>query len=296
MKHVSTPVPDVVFAAGATLGEGATWDPLSKSLLWVDIDAGQVHRLASDGTDRVVVRLAGRVGVAAPQPCGGLLVACEDRILAVTESNGTVRQLASVPPACAFTGGQRFNDGALDPSGGFMVGSIPGPEPDSAALFRWDGHAVHVVLRNVGVSNGIGWSPDRHVVYFVDTPTARVDRFDWVADHGELRNRRVLIELPGPGRPDGLTVDDDGCVWVAMNGGGRVVRVTPDGRMDTSIRFPTGRVTSCALGGPTGTTLYVTSARKRLSHTELGTQPYAGAVFAVDVNVTGTRAAWCGLR
>lgn len=290
------PVPEVIFAAGATLGEGATWDPLSNSLLWVDIDAGQVHRLAPDGTDQVVVQLAGRVGVAVPQPGGGLLVACEDRILAVTDSNGTVRQLASVPSAYRFTSGQRFNDGALDPSGGFMLGSIPGIEPDSAALFRWDGHVLDVALMGIGVSNGIGWSPDRRTTYFIDTPTARVDRFDWVADDGELRNRRVLIELPGPGRPDGLTVDDDGCVWVAMNGAGRVIRVTPDGRMDTSIQFPTSRITSCALGGPADTTLYVTSARKRLTHIELRTQPHAGAVFAVDVNVTGTRSGWCGLR
>lgn len=296
MKRISTTVPDVVVAAGATLGEGATWDPLSKSLLWVDIDAGQVHRLATDGTDRVVAQFAGRVGVAVPQAGGRLLVACEEQILAVTESNRTVRQLASVPREFRFTGGQRFNDGALDPSGGFMVGSIPGAQPGSAALFRWDGRALHVVLVGVGVSNGIGWSPDRAIAYFIDTPTARVDRFDWVPDHGELRNRRALVELPGPGRPDGLTVDDDGCVWVAMNGGGRVVRVTPDGRIDTSIQFPASRVTSCALGGPTDTTLYVTSARKRLSRTELCMQPYAGAVFAVDADITGTRSAWCGLR
>lgn len=290
------PAPDVVFAAGAILGEGATWDPLSKSLLWVDIDAGQVHRLAPDGTDRVVVQFAGRVGVAVPRSGGRLLVACEDQILTVTESNGMVRQLASVPRAYRFTADQRFNDGALDPSGGFMVGSIPGPKPRSAALFRWDGRALRVVLTGVGVSNGIGWSPDGQVAYFIDTPTARVDRFDWVAAEGELRNRSVLVELPGPGRPDGLTVDDDGCVWVAMNGGGRVVRVTSDGRVDRSIQFPTSRTTSCALGGPDNTTLYVTSARKRLSNSELCRQPYAGAVFAVDVNVTGTRSAWCGLR
>jgi sugar lactone lactonase YvrE len=152
------------------------------------------------------------------------------------------------------------------------------------------------MLTGVSLSNGLGWSPDNRFMYYVDTPTRRVDVFDFDVVSGELSNRRALLEVPaGRGVPDGLTVDADGCIWLALWGGGAILRFTPDGRVDSEVRLPVTRVTSCTFGGRTLDELYITTASIELSQSELANQPYAGAIFVCRPGIDGVPGnSWAG--
>jgi sugar lactone lactonase YvrE len=153
------------------------------------------------------------------------------------------------------------------PGGGFLARVGPG------------GQAT-VVLPEVTISNGIGWSPDESRMYYVDTPTHRIDVFDFAVATGEVRDRRPLAEvLDTDGVPDGLCVDADGCVWVAVNGGGQVRRYTPDGALDRTVDVPARQVTACCFGGPDLADLYVTTGRERFTDADAAAQPLAGSLF-----------------
>jgi sugar lactone lactonase YvrE len=207
-----------------------------------------------------VERFDARVGCANPTVNGDVVVALADRIQLVAA--GEV--LARFPHGPDI----RANDGACDPSGRLWVGTMAlDQRPGAAAIYRLDGNALTTILEGVTISNGIGWSPDGRRCYYVDTPTRRVDAY---AYDGELGARATLAEIDGS--PDGLCIDDEGCVWVAIWGGSRVERWTPDGRLDRVLAVPAENPTACCFGG---SLLYVTSA-----------QP-DGRVYVADVGVTG---------
>jgi sugar lactone lactonase YvrE len=140
----------------------------------------------------------------------------------------------------------------------------------------------------VTVSNGLGWSPDGTVLYYIDTPTLRIDRFAWDLDAVVPHDRRVLADVSdAPGRPDGLTVDADGCVWVALIRGGELRRYTPDGRLDRTVALPVSHPTSVAFGGPDLAEVYVTSARDALTAEQRANQPLAGRLLRLSPGVRG---------
>ena len=161
-----------------------------------------------------------------------------------------------------------------------------GGEP---ALYRLDTDGrVSVLIENVTLSNGLGWSPDGTLLYFADTPLERVDVLDYDMATGTVRDRRTFTDLHDvAGRPDGLTVDADGGVWIAMARGGAVRRYTPDGRLDHVVELPVPLVTSVTFGGASLTDLYVTTSREGLGPADLADQPQAGAVFCA--RATGAR-------
>jgi sugar lactone lactonase YvrE len=177
-----------------------------------------------------------------------------------------------------------MNEGGCDPDGRFYCGSMAYDQaPGAGSVYRLDPDgSTRTVLTGVTVSNGLGWSPDGGTAYYVDTPTRRVDAFDYSARDGLTGRRPVVDEVPG--RPDGLTVDAEGCLWVALFGGGAVLRYRPDGRLDDRIELPATQVTACALGGPGLRTLYVTTSKDGI---DPAAQPLAGAVFAAEVDVPG---------
>ena len=135
--------------------------------------------------------------------------------------------------------------------------------------------------RELSISNGLAWSLDEDVMYFIDTPTRQVVAYDYDADSGEIENERVVIEVPASeGLPDGMTIDAEGKLWIAMWDGWQVCRFDPvNGRMLESISVPVARVTSCAFGGPGLETMYITTARKGLRDNELAKQPLAGGLL-----------------
>jgi sugar lactone lactonase YvrE len=156
-------------------------------------------------------------------------------------------------------------------------------------LYRLDqGGTLTPVVPGVTVSNGIGWSPDGSRMYYADSPARQIDMFDYVPATGEVFERRVFADLSrAEGFPDGLTVDADGCVWVAMWGGGALRRFTPYGQQDAVVPLPVSRPTSCAFGGPEMSELYVTTASIDLTDAERAAQPLAGRLLRLRPGPVG---------
>jgi sugar lactone lactonase YvrE len=276
-----------VHEAGALLGEGPVWNPASKTLDWVDVLQPAVwsHDPATGGNRCwPVSRLATAV---LPASDASRLVLGQGGLARLDTSSGMLQPLFD-PEADRET--HRFNDAKCDSRGRIWSGSmrLDASEPDGA-LFCFDGLAsARRVDAGFLVSNGMGWSPDDRTMYFTDTGSGTVFAYDFDAERGAVRNRRVFVRLPpAEGRPDGLAVDASGYVWIALWDGWRVVRYAPDGRFDREIIMPVPRPTSCCFGGDDLRTLYVTSARIRLSRDALAAAPQSGGLFAVRVDTPG---------
>jgi sugar lactone lactonase YvrE len=205
-----------------------------------------------------------------------------ERGFALEEPDGTVTHLTEV-----WTDpGVRMNEGACDPDGRFYCGSMAYDQrPGAASLYRLDPDgSVQAVLENLTVSNGLEWSPDGTRVYYNDTATYGVDVFDYRCADG-LTARRPFVDLSVEElRPDGLTVDSEGGVWVALSNGGAVRRYSPDGKLDEVVELPVRKVTACTFGGEDLDQLFITTSREGL---EPGADPQAGSVFRAAAGVTG---------
>ncbi|GAA2492937.1 SMP-30/gluconolactonase/LRE family protein [Streptomyces gobitricini] len=247
----------------AELGEGPTWDPAARRLVWVDILGSRVHTYDPAGGRRTVMATGQHVGAAKPRAGGGLVVNLRDGVGLYDEGGAAFRWLVHDP-----TPGRRGNDAAVAPDGSLWAGTMRYDEaPGGGALTRIgrDGDTTLVIPR-VSVSNGTGWSPDGALMYYVDSPTRRVDVCRVSEDGQRVVDRRPLATVePGAGFPDGLTVDADGCVWVALWDGAAIRRYTPDGTLDRTVELPVRRPTACAFGGPGLRDLYITTARTGLT-------------------------------
>lgn len=277
---------DVAIHTEALLGEGPRWDVEARRLLWVDIEAGALHLFDPERGDDRAIPLGARVGAAAPTRGGGVLVALADRLALVDLADETVRTLAEIPHGQEM----RLNDGACDPAGRFWVGSMALDEtPGAASLYRYTTDEGLVrVLSDVTLSNGLGWTPDRQGMYFIDSLAYRVDRFDFDVATGAISGRRLFVSIDrADGIPDGLAVDDDGGVWVALYGGGAVRRYDTEGALDRVIAVPADNVTACCFGGDEGRSFYITTASVGLTADERRRQPLAGSVFVTDVGLSG---------
>jgi sugar lactone lactonase YvrE len=185
----------------------------------------------------------------------------------------------------------RFNDGKCDPRGRFWAGTMSmSREARAASLYVLDPDlSVRRVLQSVTTSNGLDWSPDHSTLYYIDTPTLQVSAFDYDEETGTIERRRVIIDFPqGMGRPDGMTIDVEGMLWIAHWDGARISRWDPQsGNMLAQIPVPATQVTSCAFGGPELDRLYITTARHGLDEMQLQSQPHAGGVFMARPGVGG---------
>ena len=277
---------DVAIRSEALLGEGPRWDAATGRLLWVDIEGRALHVFDSTGGGDRAIPLGSRVSAAAPTEAGDVLVALADRLAVIDLQDESVRTLVELPHGR----GMRLNDGACDPVGRFWVGSMALDEAAGAgALYRYSrGGGLDRVLEGVTLSNGLGWSPDGTVMYYVDSMTYRVDVFDFDCDTGAVSDRRPLIAIEeGAGIPDGLAVDDEGGIWVALWGGGAVHRYGPAGALDRVLAVPTDNVTACCFGGDDGRSLYITTASVGLSAEQRRRQSLAGSVFVIEADVSG---------
>jgi sugar lactone lactonase YvrE len=277
----------------AVLAESPVWDSRRQSLLWVDIISGHVHRYDPFTGEDAVTDVGVPVGAVAVRRDGGLILAAARGFAFLDERTGALEWL------WADARGDRMNDGKCDPAGRFLAGTLTSARvAGAAALYRLDTDGrVSVLIENVTLSNGLGWSPDATRLYFADTPLERVDVLDYDVSTGTVRARRVFADLRDvAGRPDGLTVDADGGVWIAMARGGTVRRYTPDGQLDHVIELPVPLVTSVTFGGAELADLYVTTSREGLGPADLADQPQAGAVFRIQaVGTRGLAASECAL-
>lgn len=278
---------EVAIRSEALLGEGPRWDAAARRLLWVDIEAGALHLFDPARNQDRAIALGRRVGAAAPtQDAGRVLVALADRLALVDLADESLHTLVEIPHG----EGMRLNDGACDAAGRFWIGSMALDESAGmAALYRYStAGGLERLLEGVTLSNGLGWSPDGGTMYYIDSMTYRVDRFDVDVASGAIADRRPFATIEhGAGIPDGLTVDDEGCVWVALWGGGAVRRYTPDGELERTVAVPAEKVTACCFGGDDGRALYITTASAELATEERERQPLAGSLFVADVGVSG---------
>lgn len=278
---------ELVLDAHAELGEGPVWDPSARKLLWVDIDASSVHRFDPESGIDEVADVGQLVGAAALRADGGLVLALRDGFGFLDFEQ---RALGLVVPVEADLPGNRMNDGKCDRTGRFWAGSMPlsGDHP-AGALYRLDGDlSVTRALEGVTISNGIAWSPDDRQMYYIDSPTYRVDVFDYELETGSIANRRTLFELsPDAGLPDGMTVDAEGFLWIAFWGGSSVRRYSPGGLLAAVLDLPVTLVTSCCFGGADLQDLFVTSASVSLSAEQAASEPHAGGVFRARADVPG---------
>lgn len=272
--------PEQVTESVAFHGEGPVWSPRWGGLRWVDMLAGDVLSLAGDGA--VTRTHVGEIAAAVrPRRQGGAVIGVE-RGFALEDADGAITRL----PEVWSDSGVRMNEGACDPDGRFYCGSMAyDRRPGGGSLYRLDPDGtVTSVLDRVTISNGLGWSPDGSRAFYNDTETLQVAVFDYDREAG-LTHRRTFVEIPADvGRPDGLTVDADGGVWVAINHGGAVHRYGPDGALDEVIELPTPGVTACTFGGDRLDELFITTSRENVPE---GEDPVAGSLFRAEVGVTG---------
>ena len=262
-------------------GEGPSWWSGWGGLRFVDMLAGDVLSLTTGGN--VHRRHFGAVAAALrPRRRGGAVVAVE-RGFVLEDADGTLTPLAELWDAGA---GLRMNDGGCDPDGRFYCGSMAYDlRPGAGSLYRLDPDgSVRSVLAGVTISNGLDWSPDGSQAYYIDTGTRRVDVFGYHPDSGLTGRRPFATIAAEDGIPDGLTVDGEGCVWVAIYGGGAVRRYTPGGVLDEVVEVPARNVTACTFGGDGLDELFVTTSREGVKP---GEDPLAGSLFRASVGVQG---------
>jgi sugar lactone lactonase YvrE len=280
------PTAELILDSQLVLAEGPVWLEASGELLVVDILGQGVHWLDPATGRTRSVDVGAHVGAALPDRDGGLVLALGGGLARLAAGAGQPEPMLTLTDDPAL----RMNDAACDRRGRLFAGSMPylGDTP-TGALYRIDPDLqVETVLDGVTVSNGIDWSLDDRLMYYVDTETGRVDQLDYDIEAGAATGRRPFFTIaPGSGSPDGMCVDAEGGLWVALWGGSRVIGLTPEGDLHAQIDLPVSQVTSVAFGGDGYRTLYITSARTGLAEHVLAGEPYAGGIFAVDVGVAG---------
>jgi sugar lactone lactonase YvrE len=230
------------------------------------------------------------VGFALPAAGGAFVAGIGRTLTRLADFDAAGEPLGEVEPQHTEN---RFNDAACDPRGRLWAGTMSTTRaPGTAALYRIEaGGAPEVAIGGATISNGLDWNLDATRLYYVDSPTQRIDVIDFDVDRGRLGERRPFVRIdPADGLPDGLTVDAEGGVWIALFGGGAIRRYTPDGELDAHIALPVTNPTSPAFGGPNRDELFVTSARHRLTPAQRAREPLAGSLLRLRPGVSGRAA------
>ena len=271
----------------ADVGEGPLWDSEAGLLYWVDISRGDLHSWNPRTGSQMVTETGQSLGSIALAEDGKLLLALRDGLHVLDKASGKIEIMLPID----YDMPQRsLNDSACDRLGRLWVGSVADDEtPRSGCVYRVDAHLrVTQAIPATTLANGIGWSPDDRVMYFADSSTFTVFAFDYHLDTGDASNRRSFVVTdPAQGLPDGLTVDEEGYIWVAYWGGGCVRRYSPEGELDRVLELPASQVSSCTFGGKKLDELYITTATYGLSPDQLAAEPTAGSLFRASLNVRG---------
>ena len=269
----------------AVLGEGPLWVPAEQALYWLDIKGRKIFRLDEAGelsrwpTPFQVGSIASRAG-------GGFIAGTDQGIAEINLATGRLDVLFNPEENLPHN---RFNDGKVDRQGRFWAGTMDDRERGSAGtLYRiGPGLRCTAVDSGYGITNGPAFSPDGRVMYHSDTLRRVTYAFD-LDSMGNASNRRVFLQFgEGDGHPDGMTVDSEGCLWIAFWGGWCIRRFSPAGETLQMIELPVEQPSSCAFGGPNLDRLYVTSATKGLDETALAMQPNVGGLFMTSAGVRG---------
>ena len=277
-----------VAAVQDEVGETPIWIPEEQALYWIDVEGKRVHRL--DPATRQVQTFAVDFPITAlaRRASGGWITAAKTGLY--FWDHRTNRSQFIVDPEAANPD-VRFNDGAIDRQGRFLIGTLNQKDlnaPDGS-LYRLDPDgSIRKLDTGLAVANGIGLSPDGRTLYVTDMFHSRILAYDYDAGRGTVSRRRIFASVPADtGLPDGLIVDSAGFVWSAHWGGSRITRYDPDGKIERQVKMPVANPTCMALGGRNLDELYVTTAWFMLTGEERKAQPMAGDLFRIKTDVTG---------
>lgn len=273
--------------AGNVVGEGPVWDARSGLLRWVDAPAPAIHSYDPATGQTATAKSPNLVGAILPADDGECLLVTKQGLERIDLATSEVQHIYNPEEHLP---GNRFNDAKTDRKGRVWSGSMSlDASLPSGSLYCFDTpYSARAVDGGFQVSNGLGWSPDDRIMYFVDSGVGTVYRYDFDLEAGTGANRRVFLQFqPEEGKPDGLTVDSAGNVWVALWDGWRVACYSAEGKLLREVDLPVPRPTSCCLGGPDLKTLFITSASIRLPAAVLEEAPLSGSLFAIDVDIPG---------
>ncbi len=279
---------ELVVDSKSLLGEGAIWHAKTATLYWVDIERHHLYVYDPGTRANRTIDLGQRIGTVVPKKTGGLLLALEDGFSHLDLQTETITKI--VDPE-ADIADNRFNDGKCDPAGRFWAGTVSlTGKRETASVYRLDkDYSVSQMISRVSISNGIVWSLDKSKMYYIDTPTQQVAAYDYDDRTGGIANRTVAVTVPRQmGLPDGMTIDAQGKLWIALFGGSAVTRWDPDtSKLLEKVTIPVQNVTSCALGGELLQDMYVTTAREGMTEEQLRAQPQAGGLYRFVSPVAG---------
>ena len=266
------------------LGEGPFWDSKRSRLHWVDIIGKKIISQNLDGSNIHALEVDGNPGCVVLSDDGTMVAGVDNQISSLDGGGNLLKVLADTKEGS----GLRFNDGKCDPTGRFWVGSMDRKEKNKlGSLYSWNS-IEGLVNREQGVtvSNGMGWSPDHYLFYYIDSPTREVSVYDFDLPTGSIKNKRTFISFSEEdGFPDGMTIDADGRLWVAFWGGSKIMCIDAQSkRVEEVIQFPVSKITSCAFGGEQMDQLFVTSAKVQVSEVD---EPMAGKTFVIELGITG---------
>ena len=266
------------------LGEGPFWDSKRSMLHWVDIIGKKIISQNLDGSNIHALEVDGNPGCVVLSDDGTMVAGVDNQIYSLDGGGNLLKVLADTNEGS----GLRFNDGKCDPSGRFWVGSMDRKEKNKlGSLYSWNS-IEGLVNREQGltVSNGMGWSPDNSLFYYIDSPTREVSVYDFDLSTGSINNKRRFISFSEEdGFPDGMTIDNEGRLWIAFWGGSKIMCVNPDSKaIEEVVNFPVSKVTSCAFGGENMDRLFITSAKVQVNEED---EPMAGKTFIVSPGVKG---------
>jgi len=270
------------------LGEGPYWEDAKQELYFVDITNKQVKIFSPSDSSVKTIQFDQEVSAVFLDQKSELIVAARDGVFTASQ-DGALKTLLA--PIEADDPSIRTNDAKCDSTGRMWVGTMAFDfTPGVAALFTLDSQGLKEVVPVLTIANGLGWSRDEKNMYFIDSPTGRVDIFDCDLESGELKNRRPLITFDAAaGIPDGLTTDEDGGIWVAFFGGGEVRRYDPSGELTHVVTLPVKQVTSCCFGGKDMSELFITTARYAMNSESLAKEPLAGSLFRLSTTFKGSK-------
>ncbi|MEO8764180.1 MAG: SMP-30/gluconolactonase/LRE family protein [Ginsengibacter sp.] len=273
---------EVVTKHSCLLGEGPVWDKKEKRIIWIDIINGEIQYFYPGSNEHNTCKTGHMLGAVALKRTGGMIGAAKGGFATIDLNNGATHIICKVE---THLPGNRFNDGKCDAAGRFWAGTMSMsnmPHAGSLYTLEKDG-TTHTKLTAVSCSNGIAWSPDNTTLYYIDSPTRQVVAYEYDIVNGNIIRGRVVIDIPeGEGFPDGMTIDTEGMLWIAIWDGWKVARYNPlSGEQLHEIILPVSQVTSCIFGGDTLNDLYITSAREGLSEEDLKEQPMAGCLFVI---------------
>jgi sugar lactone lactonase YvrE len=274
----------------ATLGEGAIWDHEKNVLLWIDINGKKLNTYDPHNNEHKQIDLPKIPGTVVPESDESAIIALEDGIYRINRMTG---QLSFLSKPDSLKVNERFNDGKCDRNGRLWVGTMKmNGKSGNSHLYKYEKESGFKIMRDsVHISNGITWSLSGDKMYYIDTPTGKVVSFDFDNKSGSISNEQVSVMIPDSlGHPDGMTIDEEGKIWIALWGGHGVGRYDPvSGKLIGKIYVPVKNVTSCAFGGRNLDTLYITTAKWNMDNYPDEQKALAGALFYTVPGVSGIK-------